>query len=100
MLFDLIVGSVLTHSHSYSLVLLSAGVLHPIAFLLILLMIPKIAPVAVLPRRMDNASVCNGPGGGFRCITDQRVGLRTSFCTRQFSNSATYNSFSDGHAIS
>jgi MFS transporter, ACS family, hexuronate transporter len=48
MLFDLMVGSVLTHSHSYSLVLLSAGLLHPIAFLLIVLMIPKIEPVAII----------------------------------------------------
>jgi ACS family hexuronate transporter-like MFS transporter len=48
MLFDLIVGSVLTHSHSYSLVLLSAGLLHPIAFLLILLLIPRIEPVAII----------------------------------------------------
>jgi MFS transporter, ACS family, hexuronate transporter len=45
MLFDLIVGAVLTHSHSYSLVLLSAGLLHPTAFALILFFIPKIEPV-------------------------------------------------------
>jgi ACS family hexuronate transporter-like MFS transporter len=47
MLFDLIVGSALTHSHSYSLVLISAGLFHPIAFLLILLLIPRIEPVSV-----------------------------------------------------
>jgi MFS transporter, ACS family, hexuronate transporter len=45
MLFDLMVGSALTHSHSYSLVLLSAGLLHPIAFLLILFLIPRIEPL-------------------------------------------------------
>jgi Na+/proline symporter len=45
MLFDLMVGSALTHSHSYSLVLISAGLLHLIAFLLILLLIPRIEPV-------------------------------------------------------
>ena len=45
MLFDLMVGSALTHTHSYSLVLLSAGLLHPIAFLLILFLIPRIEPV-------------------------------------------------------
>ena len=28
------------------------------------------------------------------------LGCRTSFCTRQFSNSATKSTFSDGHAIS
>src|SRR6185437_3517782 len=28
------------------------------------------------------------------------VGCKINFCTRQFSNSATYNSFSDGQAIS
>ncbi len=46
MLFDLMVGSALTHTHSYSLVLLSAGLLHPIAFLLILFLIPRIEPAA------------------------------------------------------
>ncbi len=48
MLFDLFVGSVLTYSHSYSLVFVIAGLLHPLAFLLILLLIPKIEPVAAL----------------------------------------------------
>ena len=47
MLFDLMVGVVLTHSHSYSVVLISAGLLHPIAFLLILLLIPRIEPVTI-----------------------------------------------------
>jgi ACS family hexuronate transporter-like MFS transporter len=46
MLFDLLVGSVLTYSHSYSLVFIIAGLLHPLAFVLILLLIPRIGPVA------------------------------------------------------
>ncbi len=29
-----------------------------------------------------------------------RPGAKINFCTRQFNNSATYSSFSDGHAIS
>ncbi len=48
MLFDLMVGSTLTHTHSYSLVLLAAGLLHPIAFLLILFFIPRIEPAATM----------------------------------------------------
>ena len=44
-LFDLFVGAVLTHSHSYSLVLILAGLFHPLSFLLILLLIPRIEPV-------------------------------------------------------
>jgi ACS family hexuronate transporter-like MFS transporter len=48
MLFDLLVGSVLTHFHSYALVLISAGLFHPIAFLLILLLIPRIEPIPAL----------------------------------------------------
>jgi ACS family hexuronate transporter-like MFS transporter len=46
MLFDLVVGSVLTYTHTYSLLLVLAGLLHPLAFLLILLLIPRIGPVA------------------------------------------------------
>ena len=46
MLFDLVVGSVLTYTHTYSLLLIIAGLLHPLAFLLILLLIPRIGPVA------------------------------------------------------
>ncbi len=44
MLFDLLVGSILTYSHSYSWVFTIAGLLHPLSFLLILLLIPRIAP--------------------------------------------------------
>ena len=46
MLFDLLVGSILTYWHSYSWVFTIAGLLHPLAFLLILLLIPRIEPVA------------------------------------------------------
>ena len=49
MLFDLLVGSILTYSHSYSWVFTIAGLLHPLAFLLILLLIPRIGPVARRP---------------------------------------------------
>lgn len=46
-LFDLTVGSVLTYTHSYSLLLIGAGLLHPLAFVLILLWIPRIEPVGL-----------------------------------------------------
>jgi ACS family hexuronate transporter-like MFS transporter len=46
MLFDLLVGSILTKTHSYSSAFLIAGILHPLAFLLILLLISKIEPIA------------------------------------------------------
>ena len=46
MLFDLLVGSILTYTHSYSSVFLMAGVLHPLAFLLILGLISRIEPIA------------------------------------------------------
>jgi MFS transporter, ACS family, hexuronate transporter len=47
MLFDLIVGSILTYSHSYSSIFLIAGFLHPLAFLIIVLLIPRIEPITV-----------------------------------------------------
>jgi ACS family hexuronate transporter-like MFS transporter len=47
MLFDLIVGSILTYSHSYSTIFLIAGFLHPLAFLIIVLLIPKTEPTTV-----------------------------------------------------
>src|ERR1700733_15793794 len=46
MLFDLLVGSILTYTRSYSSVFLMAGVLHPLAFLLILGLISRIEPIA------------------------------------------------------
>jgi MFS transporter, ACS family, hexuronate transporter len=50
MLFDLLVGSILTHAHSYSSVFLIAGFLHPFAFLLIILLISRIEPIVPLNR--------------------------------------------------
>ena len=44
-IFDLIVGSVLTHVHSYNSIFIVAGLLHPLSFLFILLLIPRIEPV-------------------------------------------------------
>ncbi|HTZ56707.1 MAG TPA: MFS transporter [Acidobacteriaceae bacterium] len=46
MLFDLLVGSILTYTHSYASVFLLAGVLHPLAFVTVLVLIRKIEPVA------------------------------------------------------
>ena len=48
MLFDLLVGSILTYTHSYSSVFLLAGFFHPLSFLIIILMISKIEPVSPL----------------------------------------------------
>jgi MFS transporter, ACS family, hexuronate transporter len=46
MLFDLLVGSILTYTHSYSSVFLLAGFFHPLSFLIIILMIKRIEPVS------------------------------------------------------
>jgi MFS transporter, ACS family, hexuronate transporter len=45
MLFDLLVGSILSHTHSYSSAFLMAGFLHPLAFVIIIALITRIAPV-------------------------------------------------------
>jgi ACS family hexuronate transporter-like MFS transporter len=45
MLFDLLVGSILTYTHSYSSVFLLAGFFHPLSFLIILMMIPRVEPI-------------------------------------------------------
>jgi MFS transporter, ACS family, hexuronate transporter len=45
MLFDLLVGSILTYTHSYSGIFLLAGFLHPLAFVTILILITKIEPI-------------------------------------------------------
>jgi ACS family hexuronate transporter-like MFS transporter len=45
-LFGLLVGLVLGHLHSYAWLFIVAGLLHPLSFLLILLLIPRIQPVA------------------------------------------------------
>jgi MFS transporter, ACS family, hexuronate transporter len=46
MLFDLLVGSILTYTHSYSSVFLMAGFFHPLSFLIIVLMISRIEPLS------------------------------------------------------
>lgn len=46
MLFNLLIGRMLTHYHSYSPVFMIAGLLYPLALILIFLLIPKIGPVA------------------------------------------------------
>lgn len=52
MLFNLLVGALLTSFHSYSPVFLIAGLLHPASFVLILIFIPKMAshPVTIATR--------------------------------------------------
>jgi ACS family hexuronate transporter-like MFS transporter len=51
MLFDLLVGSILTYTHSYSSVFLLAGFFHPLSFLIIIMMIKRIEP---LSNRLQN----------------------------------------------
>jgi nitrate/nitrite transporter NarK len=48
MLFDLLVGSILTYTHSYSSVFLLAGFFHPLSFLIIVLTIRRIEPISRL----------------------------------------------------
>jgi hypothetical protein len=45
MLFNLIIGAVLAAFHSYVLVFTIAGLLHPLSFIIILLIVRKIEPV-------------------------------------------------------
>jgi ACS family hexuronate transporter-like MFS transporter len=52
LLFGLLVGQILTHDHSYSPVFVIAGLLHPLAFLLILVLVPKGEP------RVSERSLC------------------------------------------
>ena len=47
MLFNPIVGALLTHYHNYALVFRIAGLIHPLSFVVILLVVRKIAPIAV-----------------------------------------------------
>jgi ACS family hexuronate transporter-like MFS transporter len=47
MLFNPIVGALLTHYHNYALVFRIAGLMHPLSFVVILLVVRKIAPIAV-----------------------------------------------------
>jgi ACS family hexuronate transporter-like MFS transporter len=45
MLFNLLVGAVLTHYHGYGPVFLIAGLMHPLSFLLILFIVRRIEPI-------------------------------------------------------
>lgn len=47
-LFNLLIGALLSHYHSYSIVFLIAGVLHPISFLVILFLVRRIEPIREL----------------------------------------------------
>lgn len=51
MLFDLLVGLILTRYHTYSGVFTIAGLLHPFSFLLVVAVVRKIQPVAGLNNR-------------------------------------------------
>lgn len=45
-LLGLLVGLVLTHLHSYTWLFMVAGLLHPLSFLLVLVLIPRIEPIS------------------------------------------------------
>ncbi len=47
-LFNLLIGALLSQYHSYSVVFLIAGVLHPISFLVIFFVVRRIEPIRVL----------------------------------------------------
>jgi ACS family hexuronate transporter-like MFS transporter len=55
MLFDLLVGSILTYTHSYSSVFLLAGFFHPLSFLIVVLMISRIEPITARQSRTVRA---------------------------------------------
>jgi MFS transporter, ACS family, aldohexuronate transporter len=55
MLFNLVVGHILTRYHTYSPTFLIAGLVYPFALLLIFLFIPKVEPV--ISPRLDPYSV-------------------------------------------
>jgi ACS family hexuronate transporter-like MFS transporter len=46
MLFNLLIGQILTHYHNYAFVFIIAGLLYPFALLIIFLLIHKVEPVA------------------------------------------------------
>lgn len=46
MLFNLLIGEILMHYHSYSPIFMMAGLIYPFALALIILLIPKVEPVA------------------------------------------------------
>ena len=51
MLFNPVVGALLTRYHSYTLVFRIAGLLHPLSFVVILLFVRRIGPVVGIPSR-------------------------------------------------
>jgi MFS transporter, ACS family, hexuronate transporter len=55
MLFDLLVGSILTYTHSYSSVFLLAGFFHPLSFVIVVLMISRIEPITARQSRTVRA---------------------------------------------
>lgn len=56
LLFSFLVGQLLTHYHSYSLILTIVGLLHPASFLLILLIVRKIEPLRVCGQQLASRS--------------------------------------------
>lgn len=46
MFFNLLVGALLTHYHSYAIVFLISGLLHPASFIVVMLVVRRIEPVA------------------------------------------------------
>jgi ACS family hexuronate transporter-like MFS transporter len=45
MFFNLLVGTLLTHYHSYAVVFLISGLLHPASFIVVMLVVRRIEPV-------------------------------------------------------
>jgi ACS family hexuronate transporter-like MFS transporter len=56
MLFNLLVGALLTSYHTYSIVFLIAGLLHPISFAVILLLVRRIEPFDLKSEQFDCGS--------------------------------------------
>ena len=56
MIFNLIVGALLAAYHSYVLIFAISGLLHPLSFLIVLLIVRKIEPV-IRPKTVDAAAV-------------------------------------------
>lgn len=54
--FSFLVGQLLTHYHSYALILTIVGLLHPASFLLILLIVRRIEPLKVFARPLGSRS--------------------------------------------
>jgi MFS transporter, ACS family, hexuronate transporter len=62
MLFNLVVGALLTHYHSYAIVFVIAGLLHPAGFAMILLLVRKIERIScetsAIHQEGRNAAIC------------------------------------------